>query len=141
LPFADLAGVTAAVEHLASLASGVSGTRRERVLASMAAVESYETTLFTGLLDGLAAMSHVTLYGKAARRAPTAYFNVAGKAPDEVAGFLAERGINVWSGDNYAYELCKTLGLEPGGAVRAGLVHYNDASDVERLLAAVADLA
>jgi cysteine desulfurase family protein (TIGR01976 family) len=75
LPFADLAGVTAAVDHLAALAPGsaASGTRRERILASMAAVEEYEMSLFEGVLDGLGGMSHVTLYGKAARRAPTAF--------------------------------------------------------------------
>jgi selenocysteine lyase/cysteine desulfurase len=33
------------------------------------------------------------------------------------------------------------LGLEPEGAVRAGLVHYNNESDVDRLLSAVAELA
>ena len=143
LPFADLAGVTAAAEHLAGLAPGaVSGaSRRERLLASMAAVEAYEMSLFARLADGLGAMGHVTLHGKAARRAPTAFFSVAGMTPRAVAVRLAERGINVWNGDNYAYELCKVLGLQPGGAVRAGLVHYNDASEVDRLLAAVAELA
>ena len=39
-PFADLAGATAAVEHLAALDGAASGTRRERVLASMAAAET-----------------------------------------------------------------------------------------------------
>jgi cysteine desulfurase family protein (TIGR01976 family) len=143
LPFADLAGVTAAVEHLASLVpdAAFGASRRERVLASMAAVEEYEAALFGRLLDGLAAMGHVTLYGKAARRAPTAFFTVAGFSPRAVAAHLAARGVNVWNGDNYAYELCTVLGLEPGGAVRAGLVHYNDASDVDRLLAGVAELA
>lgn len=68
LPFADLAGVTAAVDHLAGLAPGAATSRRERVLASMAAVEAYETALFTRLLDGLAAMGRVTRYGNAARR-------------------------------------------------------------------------
>jgi cysteine desulfurase family protein (TIGR01976 family) len=140
LPFADLAGVAAAVEHLSSL-TDVTGSRRSRLLASMAEVESYEASLFGVLLDGLAAMSHVTLYGKAARRAPTAYFTVAGHAPGDVAAALAARGVNVWSGSNYALELVRVLGLQNGGAVRAGLVHYNDASDVERLLSAVADLA
>ena len=142
LPFADLAGVTAAVEHLASLAGpGAGGTsRRERLLASMAAVEAHESSLFAPLLDGLAGMGHVTLYGKAARRAPTAFFTVAGMTPRAVAVYLAERGVNVWNGDNYAYELCGVLGLRPDGAVRAGLVHYNDASDVDRLLTAVAEL-
>jgi len=107
----------------------------------MTAVEEYESALFARLLDGLAGMGHVTLYGKAARRAPTAFFTVAGMSPREVAVYLADRGINVWNGDNYAYELCGALGLRAGGAVRAGLVHYNDASDVDRLLTAVADLA
>ena len=37
--------------------------------------------------------------------------------------------------------LCTALGLEPDGAVRAGLVHYNDAADVDRLLEGLADLA
>jgi cysteine desulfurase family protein (TIGR01976 family) len=142
LPFGDLAGVTAAVEHLATLGDGPGqGSRRERILAAMTAVEEYESALFARLLGGLAGMGHVTLYGKAARRAPTAFFAVAGMAPREVAVRLADRGINVWNGDNYAYELCGALGLRAGGAVRAGLVHYNDASDVDRLLTAMADLA
>jgi cysteine desulfurase family protein (TIGR01976 family) len=153
LPFADLAGVTAAVDHLAALAPHASpgpagpgpgaspASRRERVLTSMAAVEAYEAALFARLTGGLAKLDRVTLYGKAARRAPTAFFGVAGETPRAVAEHLAARGVNVWDGDNYAYELCTALGLEPDGAVRAGLVHYNDASDVDRLLDGVADLA
>ncbi len=151
LPFADLAGMTAAVDHLAALAapaasggpaSGASpASRRQRVLASMAAVEAYEAALFARLTGGLAKLDRVTLYGKAARRAPTAFFGVAGLTPRAVAEHLAARGVNVWDGDNYAYELCTALGLEPDGAVRAGLVHYNDASDVDRLLEGVTELA
>jgi cysteine desulfurase family protein (TIGR01976 family) len=166
LPFADLAGLTAAVDHLAALAphavtcpgrgtgpgpgtrtgagtvtvTGAGASRRERILTSMAAVEAYESALFARLLGGLAELDRVILYGKAARRAPTAFFSVAGVAPRAVAEHLAARGVNVWAGDNYAYELCTALGLEPDGAVRAGLVHYNDASDVDRLIAGVADL-
>jgi cysteine desulfurase family protein (TIGR01976 family) len=151
LPFADLAGLTAAVDHLAALApraapAGQSGgalpaSRRERVLASMTAVEAYESALFARLLGGLAEIDRVTLYGKAARRAPTAFFSVAGVPPRAVADHLAARGVNVWDGDNYAYELCTALGLEPDGAVRAGLVHYNDDADVNRLVAGVAEVA
>jgi cysteine desulfurase family protein (TIGR01976 family) len=140
--FADLAGVVAAVEHLAALDQSATGSRRERVLASMAAVERYEGQLFARLLGGLASMRHVTLYGKAARRAPTAFFTVAGHTPREVAASLAARKINVWDGDNYAWELAGAFGLrESGGAVRAGLVHYNDEAEVDRLLTAVAELA
>jgi cysteine desulfurase family protein (TIGR01976 family) len=140
-PFADLAGVTAAVDHLAQLTGTAGGSRRQRLLASMAAVQEYETSLFQVLAGGLAAMGHVTSYGKAASRTPTAYFNVAGQSPGEVARHLAERKINVWSGHNYAWELTGVLGIrDSGSAVRAGLVHYNDRSEVDRLLAAVAEL-
>jgi cysteine desulfurase family protein (TIGR01976 family) len=142
LAFADLAGVTAAVEHLASLA-GPAGdaSRRERILAGMAAAEAHEQELFLVLLGGLDAMEHVTTYGKAARRTATAYFTVAGHTPRQVAGYLAARRVNVWDGDNYAWELAGVLGLrDSGGGVRAGLVHYNDRSDVDRLLSAVAEL-
>jgi len=142
LPFADLAGTTAAVEHLAALAPGAApASRRERVIASMTAVQAYEAAQFARLVGGLARLDRVTLYGNAARRAPTAFFSVAGLAPRAVAEQLAARGVNVWDGDNYAYELCTALGLEPEGAVRAGLVHYNNAADVDRFLEAITDLA
>ena len=140
--FADLAGVVAAVEHLAGLDPAATGSRRERLLASMTAVEEYEARLFASLLGGLAAMEHVTLYGRAARRAPTVFFTVAGRSPRQVAEHLAGRRVNVWSGDNYAWELAGAFGLrESGGAVRAGLVHYNDQADVDRLLASVSELS
>jgi cysteine desulfurase family protein (TIGR01976 family) len=144
LAFADLAGVTAAVEHLSSLAGPASGpgARRERILAGMTAAEAHEQDLFRVLLGGLDAMDHVTTYGKAARRTATAYFIVAGRTPRQVAEHLAARKVNVWDGDNYAWELAGALGLrDSGGAVRAGLVHYNNRSDVDRLLAAVGELA
>jgi cysteine desulfurase family protein (TIGR01976 family) len=141
-PFADLAGVTAAVEHLASLAGPAAGTRRERVLASMTAAHDHEQALFQVLLDGLGAIGQVMLYGKAPRRTATAYFTVAGRTPAEVASHLADRKVNVWNGHNYAWELTAVLGIrDAGSAVRAGLVHYNDRSDVDRLIAAVAELA
>jgi cysteine desulfurase family protein (TIGR01976 family) len=141
LPFADLAGLTAAVEHLAGLAGPAEGTRRERVLTAMSAAQRHEQALFGILLDGLEEMGHVTTYGKAASRTATAYFTVAGHTPREVAEHLAGRKVNVWDGHNYAWELTGALGIrDAGSAVRAGLVHYNDRSDVDRLLAGVAEL-
>jgi selenocysteine lyase/cysteine desulfurase len=67
---------------------------------------------------------------------------VAGRTPRQVAEHLASRHVNVWNGDNYAWEPTGALGIrESGSAVRAGLVHYNDATDVTRLLDAVAELS
>jgi cysteine desulfurase family protein (TIGR01976 family) len=141
-PFADLAGLTAAVDHLAALDSEAAGDRRERVLASLAAAEAHELELFGGLLRGLEELPGVTVYGRAPRRTATAYFTVAGIGPERVAERLAEQRINVWSGHCYAWELTGALGIrDEGSAVRAGLVHYNDETDVERLLVAVAEIA
>jgi cysteine desulfurase family protein (TIGR01976 family) len=138
-PFASLAGVTAAVEHLAALDDAAAGTRRERLLASMAAAEAHELELFGALLDGLSAVPGVTSYGAAERRTATAYFTVEGHTPRAVAEHLAAHRVNVWNGHNYAWELTAALGIrDAGSAVRAGLVHYNDREDVERLLAALA---
>jgi cysteine desulfurase family protein (TIGR01976 family) len=139
--FADLAGVTAAVDHLATLAGPGAGSRRERLLAAMAAAQRHEQQLLAVLLGGLDSMPHVTSYGRAGDRTATAFFTVAGYTPQRVAALLAERKVNVWDGDNYAWELAGALGLrDAGGGVRAGLVHYNNRSDVDRLLAAVAEL-
>jgi cysteine desulfurase family protein (TIGR01976 family) len=142
LPFESLAGVTAAVEHLAGLAADAnSGGLRDRVLESMAAVQQHEQELFAVLLAGLESMPHVRLFGRAASRTATAYFIVDGMTPGQVAARLAARKINVWDGDNYAWEITGALGIrDSGSAVRAGLVHYNDAADVDRLLVAVAEL-
>jgi selenocysteine lyase/cysteine desulfurase len=126
LPFESLAGVRAAADYMCSL--------------DWDAVRAHEDALVTTVLDGLGAMAHVRLYGSAAHRAPTLMFNVDGRSSREVAEHLAGERIAVWDGNYYAYELERHLDLAPDGAVRAGFAHYNDDTDAERLLAAVADL-
>src|SRR5690606_9434468 len=141
LPFADLAGVTAAVDHLAGLDPQPTGPRRRRVLASMAAVEAYEQAELAYLCEHLAALPHVHLIGSPARRTATVYFTVDGHSPRRVAEHPAARKINVWDGHCYAWEVTGAFGIrDAGSAVRAGLVHYNDRSDVDRLLAALEEL-
>jgi selenocysteine lyase/cysteine desulfurase len=54
---------------------------------------------------------------------------------------LAERGVNAPAGTFYAIECAKHLGLGTAGGVRAGIAPYTDESDVDRLLAGVAELA
>jgi cysteine desulfurase family protein (TIGR01976 family) len=127
LPFESLAGVTAAAEYMLELGRD--------------AIRAHEDRLFAVALDGLAAIGGVTLYGAADDRVPTLMFNVEGLTSTEVATALAEREIAVWDGNYYAWELERFLGLEPDGAVRAGFVHYNDESDAERLVSAVASVA
>lgn len=140
-PFELLAGLAAAVDHLADLVPGP-GSRRERVLRSMAAVGEYEAELLGKLLAGLGEVAGVTLYGAAGRRTPTVAFRLAGRAPREVTECLGRQGICAWDGNYYALELMRRLGLEnTGGAVRVGLVHYNTAAEVDRLIAALREMA
>ena len=58
-----------------------------------------------------------------------------------VAERLAQRGIFVWHGNFYALRLSEMLGTEPDGMVRIGLLHYNTADEVTRLLTALRELA
>jgi len=66
-------------------------------------------------------------------RVPTFAVNHDSLPPNEAAARLAERGFAVWDGNYYAVEIMKRLGL-PDGAVRIGIVHYNTADEVDRLL-------
>ncbi len=144
-PFAQHAGLAAAVDHLAALDpdadSAGASDRRSRLLASMASVEAYEGELFAVLLAGLDDLPHVHPIGSPARRTATAFFTVDGYTPQQVAEHCTKAQVNVWAGHMYAWELTGLLGIrDQGSAVRAGLVHYNDRSDVDRLLQALGDL-
>ncbi len=141
--FAQHAGMAAAVDHLASLVPSphASSLRRQRLLAAMGAVEAHEAALLRRLLAGLAGLPHVRRIGAPAKQAPTVWFRVDGHAPAAVAEHCARARVNVWSGHNYAWELAGLLGIrDSGSAVRAGMSCYTDASDVDRLLEALADL-
>ena len=104
------------------------------------AIHAHEHALGERFLAGLPA--GIELYGPPtmAGRVPTFCFNVPGRTPEDVAKRLAERDLAVWHGDYYAVETMRHLGLADG-AVRAGIVHYNTEEEVDRLLAALAELA
>jgi selenocysteine lyase/cysteine desulfurase len=59
--------------------------------------------------------------------------------PEQAAVRLAERDLAVWWGDYYAVEVMRRLRLSDG-ALRLGLIHYNTAEEVDRLLAALREL-
>ena len=145
--FEAQAGFTATVDYLAWLGGEVApaaATRRDRIVAALAAATAYERDLGERLLASLSRLNSVRLYGPATMdaRVPTFAFTVAGHRPDAVAAHLAERGIFAWSGHFYAVEVIARLGLEDaGGLVRVGLCHYNTAEEVDRLLTALGELA
>jgi cysteine desulfurase family protein (TIGR01976 family) len=140
LPYEMLAGVTAAVDFIAALASDASD-RRAQVVESMQHVEAYEDELFERLLSGLAATPGVRTYGHPARRTPTVLFSVEGVDSARVYEALAAKGVNAPASSFYALEASRWIGLGDTGAVRAGLAPYTSADEVERLLAGVAEIA
>lgn len=133
--FELLAGVTAAVNHLAGLDAAAAGDRRDRLRASLGAAHAHGERVFERLLAGLAARPAVTVLAKPARRCPTVSFRLGGQAPGATAAALGDRGVCVFAGDYYAYEYFQTMGLrDTGGAVRASIYHYNTEDEVDRLL-------
>ncbi|GLY24003.1 cysteine desulfurase-like protein [Micromonospora sp. NBRC 101691] len=140
--FPLLAGLTAAVEHLAGLDPTGRGDRRARVRAGLVAARAHEQVVFDRLLAGLAALPGVTVLPAPAGRCPTVSFRLAGSTPAETATALGAAGICLSHGDYYAYEYFQALGLrEHGGAVRASVYHYNTVEEVDRLLAELDRLA
>jgi selenocysteine lyase/cysteine desulfurase len=75
------------------------------------------------------------------RRVPTVAFTVDGVTPDVIAAELSARNIFAWSGDYYAVEAARHIGIhDEGGAVRIGPVHYNSREELDVLLEALADI-
>ncbi|HEV7203089.1 MAG TPA: cysteine desulfurase-like protein [Jatrophihabitans sp.] len=132
LPYELLAGTSAAVDFIAGLL-GSDGDRRERLVASMQAVERHEDALRDRLEHALAALPGVTLHSRAARRTPTLLITFADRAADEAYRFLASLGVNAPAGSFYAYEAARRLEL-PDGGLRIGLAPYTDDNDIDRLL-------
>jgi cysteine desulfurase family protein (TIGR01976 family) len=120
-----LAGFVAAVEYLED--------------AGWDFVETHERELGQRFLDGLP--GGWTLHGVPSMdgRVPTFAITHASLSPEEASTRLGARGFATWSGNYYAVEIMKRLGL-PHGAVRVGIVHYNTADEVDGLLAALAAL-
>lgn len=110
----------------------------------MEVLAAHEAALFAPLLQGLRDLPGVRIHGPkdATARTPTVAFTLEGYSPQEVAEHLARARVAVWSGDYYAVEAMRALGLsDSGGAIRAGVACYTTAEDVTRLLTAVAELA
>jgi cysteine desulfurase family protein (TIGR01976 family) len=126
LPHELLAGFVAAVEYVESI--------------GWDAIQSHERELGERFLAGLP--DRVTLYGLPTMdgRVATFAFNLDGVPASVAAARLGDAGYAVWHGNYYALEVMRRLGLEDEGAVRAGIVHYNTADEVDGLLAAIAAL-
>ncbi len=141
-----IAGAAAAVEWLEKLAptSAVSvGHRRSALTAALKRIRAHETERLQQLLDGLAQIPEVRIFGPpaGAERTPTVGFTVRGHSPEAVARHLGEFGVFVWNGDFYASTVIEGLGLAAtGGLIRAGIAPYTTDADVDRLVGGVRQL-
>ena len=85
------------------------------------------------LRAALAAVDGVTLLDRGRVLGATVTFDVAGREPEEVKRFLAERRVNVSVMDRLSAQLdFGARGIE--SAVRSAVHYYNDDSDLERLV-------
>ncbi len=150
-----LAGTTAAIDFIADLGTrhealvgervpaGLHG-RRRAVVAGMLAGEAYEQPLAKWLREQLAGLPGVTLYGppEGTPRTSTVSFTLEGFTAEQASRALGARGFFTWDGHFYAQRLVEVLGLlKRGGLIRVGLAPYNTQAELERLVAAVADLS
>jgi cysteine desulfurase family protein (TIGR01976 family) len=144
-----MAGISAAVAHLQDVGQrsghAAEDSPRSAIVAGMNAIRSYEKGLSVHLLQGLAQIPDLQIYGltdpnRLDERVPTFAFTWPRLSPRATAEYLGAHGICCWSGNYYALRLMERLGLEAeGGAVRIGLAHYNTHEEIDRLLNLLSD--
>jgi len=144
-----IAGITACVEYIASLGRKLNTavtSRRAAILAAYAEIVKYERGLCERLMQRLASMPTVKVYGitdpaRFDHRCPTIALRATGHTPLELATKLGDRGFFTWDGNYYALNLTEQLDVEKdGGFLRIGLFHYNTVEEVDRLLGALREI-
>ncbi len=159
-----IAGITACVDYIAGLgrhamthvgtaALGCPSSearpspRRAAIEAAFEAIHRHERSLMERLITGLKKIPNLKIYGitdpaRFNERCPTLAIRVENQTPEQtplaLATKLGEQGFFTWDGNYYALNLTERLDVEKsGGFLRIGLVHYNTAEEVDRLLAAL----
>lgn len=140
LPYELMAGVTAAIGVLASIAPTPAPTRREALAAAYRVLHAHESALRARLEAGLAGFGErLTVWSRAERRTPTVLVTFPDRPAAEAAAFLAERGVHAPAGNFYGLEASRALGLGDAGGLRVGLAPYTSEAEVDRLLAGLAE--
>lgn len=150
--YETIAGVKACIEYL-----GYVGTKnasyaeqfpeftglQKNLFAGMAAIKAYEERLTWYFMDEVKRIGRYTIWGPAdiaqrEERVPTIAVSLEGGRANDIAEYLAERGIDIWSRSVYSKSLSERLGLEQtGGFIRVGFAHYNTFEEVDCLTEAL----
>ncbi len=137
--FGMLAGVVASVEYLASLDEASYGTRRERLVTSMASASSYMNRLFDYLMVSLRSLPLVIVIGAPEERVPVLSFALTGVPAERVLKRLADNGVLALT--DPSSRVLDAIGVNDiGGAVTIGLAHYTTTAEVDQLVRALASL-
>jgi len=107
-------------------------------------IRSYEKELTGRLLEGLARIDAVTVYGprEPSRQTAVVSVNVDGKTPSEVGALLDERyDIAVRVGLHCAPSAHRTITTFPNGTVRISLSYLNQKDEVDAVVDALAEIA
>jgi cysteine desulfurase family protein (TIGR01976 family) len=141
--YENVAGMDAAIRYLEELGNGMSGSRRERVVAGMQAIRAHEARLSSEFLKRARDIAGLHVYGvsdpeRVMGRTPTFCFNLEAMSAADVCQKLIARDLGVRDGHMYSPRLMSRLGTE--AAVRASLVHYNTLEEVARLTDALQEL-
>lgn len=140
LPVELLDGVTAGVDHLAGLDEQATGSRRDRLAASIPSAGAYTAQLWKYFDTRVSELGHVTVLGGPGDRLPMFAFTVDRRRPSQVGEFLARRGVSVWTGPSGMTQLLATYGVDEfGGAAFAGFMPHTTQAEVDRLLDALAE--
>jgi cysteine desulfurase family protein (TIGR01976 family) len=139
-----LAGLLGTFEYLAEMGGGEAPERGtfERALAR---IHGHERGLVARLLEGLAHLTGVRVYGitdpqHLDQRAPTVSLSWSPHDPADLSRWLANHQVFTWHGDHYAPDLIDRLGLsQKGGTLRIGIAHYNTESEIDLVLELLED--
>ncbi|MBJ7287371.1 cysteine desulfurase-like protein [Williamsia sp.] len=139
LPYEIMAGATAAVDFIAGIGPDV-GSRRDRIVAAHHLIDEHEVRLRRRVEAGFARFGdRVRCHSVAGERTPTLFFTFRGVDASAVYRSLAARDVLAPAGGFYAHEAIRALDLGTDTGLRVGLAAYNDDTDIDRLLAGVAD--
>ena len=142
LNHAACAGVSAAIEFIASLGEGDS--LRTKLVDAYSKISVHEFTLAKYLHDSLCVLDKVNVIGQDfsnTKRTPTVSFVHSDYTPNEICKKLASSNICAWDGHFYALKAIQQLGLEKkGGVTRLGISIYNTKEEVERVVSVISNL-
>lgn len=136
-----IAGVTAAIDYLASLGAG--SDLAHQLDDAYSLIARHESGLSERFLAGIEALPQVTLHGTqdVDRRVCTFGLSIDGVDPAAAARWLNDRSIYSWNGNFYAQGVMEHLQLPmEEGILRIGFVHYATTEEVDRVLDAIAEL-